>query len=172
MKPAIKIIIQNRQRKYPIDKRQIHDWVSKILQILDENTGEVGVTFVNNRVIQELNRQYRGKDTPTDVLSFPMLENPKEHEKTFRIEEETPTRLLGDVIISLEKAHEEAPLFYKGFSEQVLFLIIHGLLHLLGYDHEQSRNEAARMRRQEERLFNRIWVRRPSGPATLTLNAP
>jgi rRNA maturation RNase YbeY len=106
------------------------------------------LVFVNNRTIRKYNREYRGKDAPTDVLSFPMREG-------FPVGGvESP--LLGDLMISLEKTYEEAPLFYQSRSEHLLFVIIHGILHLLGYDHEVSQREAAKMKRREKKIFEAI----------------
>jgi rRNA maturation RNase YbeY len=67
-------------------------------------------------------------------------------------------------MISLEKAYEEAHLFYHGKSDHLLFLLIHGILHLLGYDHEESRNEEARMKRRERKIFEKIYVGRKNVP--------
>ena len=143
----MQIFIQNRQRKYPINERQLRQWISAILKIQNEEGAEIGLVFVNNLTIQKYNKDYRGQDVATDVLSFPM-----------RVVGATPASpLLGDLMISLEKAYEEAPLFHHGNSEHLLFLIIHGILHLLGYDHEQSRNEAARMKRREKKIFEAVW---------------
>lgn len=157
MEPDIKIIIQNSQRKYPLDKKQISDWIGKILWLQGKAEAEVGLTFVNDSVIRAFNRQYRGKDAPTDVLSFSMLEG---------IGGKLHPHFLGDVMISLERAYKEAPLFYRNYTEQLLFLLIHGLLHLLGYDHEQSRNEARRMQRREKQLFDQVYKIRPLSGTT------
>jgi probable rRNA maturation factor len=148
------IVIQNRQRKYPLNERQIRRWVSDILKMQKEQGSEIGITFVNNRTIQRYNKDYRGKDTPTDVLSFPLRQRGA---KDF-------LPLLGDIMISLEKTYGEAHLFYHGKSEHLLFLIIHGILHLLGYDHEQSRNEAIKMKRREKAIFEAVYKGRKSVP--------
>ena len=133
------ILIQNRQRKYPLNEKQIRRWVGDILKMQCAEDREIGLVFVNNRTIRKYNRDYRGKDAPTDVLSFLQT-----------------TPLLGDLMISLEKTYEEAHLFNHGNSEHLLFLLIHGILHLLGYDHEVSRNEAMRMKRREKVIFKNV----------------
>jgi len=115
----------------------------------EEEDVEVGILFVSQRAIQHYNREYRGIDAPTDVLSFAMREGDTG-------KWEGKSSLLGDLVISLEKVYEEAPLFQRGPREQLLFVLIHGLLHLLGYDHESSRNEAARMKRRETQLLKKI----------------
>ncbi len=143
----MKILIQNRQRKYPLNERQIRRWVSAILKMQNEADAEMGLVFVNNRTIRTYNKNYRGKDAATDVLSFPM--------RSTGAKDFSP--LLGDIMISLKKCYEEAPLFYHRNSEHLLFLLIHGILHLLGYDHEQSRNEAAKMKRREKVIFEAVY---------------
>ena len=150
----MQILIQNRQRKYPLNERQVRRWVRDILKMQGEEEVEIGLAFVNNRTIRKYNRDYRGKDTPTDVLSFPMRND--------GAEDFLP--LLGDIMISIEKAYEEAHLFYHGKSDHLLFLLIHGILHLLGYDHEESRNEEARMKRRERKIFEKIYVGRKNVP--------
>jgi probable rRNA maturation factor len=94
---------------------------------------------VTDREIRDLNRQYRGKDKPTDVLSFPLADALCPH-------------LLGDVIISIETATRQAQRRGHALLEELQTLLIHGILHLLGYDHEISRREALRMRRKEQEL--------------------
>ena len=89
--------------------------------------------------IQELNRQYRKKDKPTDVLSFPLAD-------------ELQPSLLGDVVISIETAARQAQRRHHSLREELQILLIHGILHLLGYDHEVSRSEAIRMHRKEREI--------------------
>ncbi|MEK7702916.1 MAG: rRNA maturation RNase YbeY [Nitrospirota bacterium] len=143
------IIIQNRQRKYPVNERKIRRWVRCILEMQGEEESEVSLVFVNNQTIRRYNREYRGKDTVTDVLSFPMREGKC-------IGGEAGKILLGDLMISLEKTYEEAPLFYRSGADQLLFLMIHGILHLLGYDHETTPKDAARMKRRERTIYKAV----------------
>ena len=100
---------------------------------------ELSLALVNDEEIQELNRRYRGQDKPTDVLSFPLQD---------RL---CPT-LLGEVIISLDTAKRQAEKRRIPLAEEVQTLLIHGILHLLGYDHEISRSEAIRMGKKEREL--------------------
>lgn len=86
---------------------------------------EVSVTFTDDEKIRELNGRYRGKDAPTDVLSFPMEER----------------RLLGDIVISLETAARQAALYGHSLERETAFLTVHSTLHLLGYDHETSESD-------------------------------
>lgn len=109
---------------------------------------EVSVSFVDNSEIKELNREYRGKDRETDVLSFPSGEGDK-----VDINLETGAAVLGDIVISLEKASQQAEEYGHSIEREIAFLTVHSCLHLLGYDHETgAEDEAAMMKRQEEIL--------------------
>ena len=110
-----------------------------------ENDAEVSVTLCDNEYIKKLNKQHRNKDSATDVLSFPMYD--------FELEEidENEPLMLGDIVISLERAKEQAKEIGNTFLEEVAFLVIHSMLHLLGYDHERSpEDEEAQCRAQKE----------------------
>jgi len=109
---------------------------------------EIGIILVNDRQIRTYNREYRKKDKPTDVLSFPMREG---------IGGDLHPHFLGDVMISLETSAEEAKQYGRSRREQLLILLIHGILHLLGYDHERSPIEERRMQRREKLLFKQIY---------------
>ena len=98
---------------------------------------ELSVLLVGNPRIRELNRDYRGMDKPTDVLSFPMDD---EH-------------MLGDIVISVDKAGEQAERFGVTFEEEMARLMVHGLLHLLGYDHVNGGGQARKMKAKEEELM-------------------
>ena len=119
--------------------------------VLEEVSGEVVVTLVTNERIHELNRDYRGVDRPTDVLSFAMNE-PGEGEMEIFFDEseadEVPN-MLGDIIISLPKAHEQAEDYGHSFERELGFLVVHGFLHLLGYDHGTPEEEKEMFSRQE-----------------------
>lgn len=110
---------------------------------------EVSVTFVNNQEIQEINRNYRGKDTPTDVISFALLD-PVEGEVDI-IGENIPL-MLGDIVISIEKAKKQAEDYNHSFDRELSFLAIHGFLHLLGYDHMKDSDEKEMFEKQDEIL--------------------
>ena len=94
---------------------------------------EVSVTFCDNAVIQSMNRKYREKDKPTDVLSFPLYDD-----GDFDMSECISGAMLGDIVISIERAREQAAELGHGFIREVAFLAVHSTLHLLGYDHERS----------------------------------
>ncbi len=121
--------------------------------LLHTGTDNVSVNLIltDNEYIKSINSEYRGKDTPTDVISFayrddpfPVIDNPMEE--------------LGDIYISLEKASEQAVEYGVTLSEELKRLIIHGVLHLLGYDHELSAEEEKRMNLLEDKIFDAIKI--------------
>ncbi|WP_210609571.1 rRNA maturation RNase YbeY [Priestia flexa] len=114
-----------------------------------EDGTEVSITFVNNERIQEINREYRDKDKPTDVISF-ALEEMGEGEIEI-LGEEMP-RVLGDIIISVPRTIEQAEEYGHSFMRELGFLTVHGFLHLLGYDHETAEDEKRMFTRQKDIL--------------------
>ena len=110
---------------------------------------ELSVTFVSNDRIQEINREYRDKDRPTDVISFALEEMGEGELEIFG--EDIP-RILGDIIISIPKAREQAEEYNHSFMRELGFLAVHGLLHLLGYDHMNEQDEKQMFDRQKEIL--------------------
>lgn len=104
------------------------------------------MTFVSDATIRRLNRKFRGIDRATDVLSFPLWEGRGAKKNG---------RFLGDVVISVPMAFRQAKEAGKSFLEETVFLIIHGTLHLLGYDHEGSQREARKMQRMEKMLMEK-----------------
>ncbi len=120
----------------------------------EEVSGEVVVTLVNNERIHELNREYRGVDRPTDVLSFAMNEEGEGEMDIFLDEDEIDEfpNMLGDIIISLPKAQEQAQEYGHSLERELGFLAVHGFLHLLGYDHGTEEEEKEMFSRQEEIL--------------------
>ncbi len=110
---------------------------------------EMSVTFVDNEKIREINREYRGKDAPTDVISFALEEMGEEEIEI--IGADLPP-VLGDIIISLPKAREQAEQYGHSFMRELGFLAVHGFLHLLGYDHETEEEEKVMFAKQEQLL--------------------
>jgi probable rRNA maturation factor len=106
---------------------------------MNQQQAELSLAFVTDLEIHALNRQYRGKDKPTDVLSFSLADELQPH-------------LLGDVVISVATAARQAQRRSHSLREEIQTLLIHGILHLLGYDHEISRGEAIRMHRKEREV--------------------
>ena len=116
---------------------------------------EVSIALVDDDYIRQLNLQYRHIDRPTDVLSFAMREGMEDQEEFDFYEEE----LLGDVVVSLERARAQAAEYGHSFEREVGFLVVHGILHLLGYDHELD-EERAVMRQKEEEILNSLDLSR------------
>ncbi|WP_149426943.1 rRNA maturation RNase YbeY [Exiguobacterium acetylicum] len=117
-----------------------------------DSNSELSVTFVSNDEIQEINREWRGKDQATDVISFAM-EELGEDEIDFRLLEDEPI-VLGDLIISVERCREQAAEYGNHFERELGFLAVHGFLHLLGYDHIEKADEEVMTKRQEEILHH------------------
>ena len=114
---------------------------------------EISLTFTDNEGIRELNREHRGKDTATDVLSFPLYDFAAGETPLPGIRTE-----LGDIVLSLERAREQATEFGHSFSREVAFLCVHSVLHLLGYDHERSPEEDEDMCRRQKEIMTRLGL--------------
>jgi probable rRNA maturation factor len=139
------ILIENRQKKITLNRRQIRNSLVRLLKRLGLEDRELSLLLVDNEEIRELNRLYLGRDYPTNVISFSMSEGAYG---------DVNPQLLGDIIISVEKAMSEGETSGASFKESLDFLMIHGLLHLLGYDHESGdTQEARRMQDKEDELF-------------------
>ena len=119
-----------------------------------ENDCEVSVTLTDNEGIHALNKQFRGIDTPTDVLSFPLVE----YEESDEPPVDEDTNMLGDIVISLERAEEQADEFGHSFEREVAFLCVHSMLHLLGYDHVNSEEEDKEMRRRQSDIMEALGL--------------
>ena len=116
---------------------------------------EISVTFVDDEEIARLNEQYRNKPQPTDVLSFPLGENGK-----YDVNQETGAAMLGDIVISMQRAMEQASLYGHSLQREVAYLTVHSMFHLLGYDHEAGGLEAVRMREKEEATLIQLGLPR------------
>lgn len=119
---------------------------------------EVSLTFVDNTAIHELNLEYRGKDMPTDVLSFPLFER-GELDEMIEKGEHVGNLSLGDIVISLDKAAAQAEEFGHSFQREVCFLLCHSMFHLFGYDHDTEEN-TQQMRRKEEAILQKLGIDR------------
>lgn len=116
-----------------------------------KSPAEVSVRFVDDAEIKKLNAQYRNIDKPTDVLSFPMLEG--EDRKT---SPESDSVVLGDIVISMERAVAQAEQYNHSLQREIAFLTVHSMLHLLGYDHEEGGIQAVHMREREEAILTKL----------------
>ncbi len=119
------------------------------------NTCEVSVTYTDNAGIHGLNLQYRGVDRPTDVLSFPLMDFSGESEEPVADE---PVTSLGDIVLSLERAREQAEEYGHSFEREVAFLTVHSMLHLLGYDHETGEEDERDMRARQTKIMNELGL--------------
>lgn len=156
---TVKVIISNDQKdvKVPTGIRLlIRRCCHAVLELENfDGSAEVSVRFVNNEQIKELNSTYRNIDRETDVLSFPMGENGE-----YDVNLDTGAKILGDIVISIEKAFEQASLYNHPLQREIGFLTVHSMFHLLGYDHENGGLEAVRMREKEEKVLTQIGLKR------------
>ncbi|WP_028399242.1 rRNA maturation RNase YbeY [Ectobacillus panaciterrae] len=127
----------------------IQGLINLTAQMEEVDEAEMSITFVTNERIQELNHQYRGKDQPTDVISFAMEDM---GEGEVEIIGEESARLLGDIVISIPRTKEQAEEYGHSFARELGFLSVHGFLHLLGYDHMTEEDEKVMFKKQKEIL--------------------
>ena len=157
-KMGLKIYFENDQEKLPITykmKMLVRESVETTLDFEDfQNHCEVSVTFTDIEGIRAVNSQFRGIDAPTDVLSFPLTEY---ESASFPVADE-PESSLGDIVISLERADEQAKEFGHSFEREIAFLTVHSMLHLLGYDHVNSEEEDAEMRRRQREILESMGL--------------
>ncbi len=162
MKPKNTVYFSNQQDKYKITPKiraLIKKAVSEtLLEEGFESPAEVSVSFVDNEAIHKLNLEYRGKDKPTDVLSFPMWEG--DEEGIGDIDPNGEAVLLGDIILSVEKAYAQAEEYGHSIERELAFLSVHSTLHLLGYDHEVSEEDEAYMNKKQEEVLIKIGLPR------------
>jgi len=152
---SINIIIENLQDKIEVTDDMADLFRKTVEKSLEaENFGissEVSILLVDNDKIKEMNKEYRNIDSPTDVLSFPMLDMVEGKLKSdagdYDLDE--GVLLLGDIVISMEKAQKQATEYGHSFERELAFLLTHGLFHLLGYDHETVEEEKLMLGKQE-----------------------
>ena len=159
MTDKIKVIISNEQKdiKIPTGVRMlVRRCCNAVLRQENfEGSAEISVTFVNNEQIHKLNLEHRNIDRETDVLSFPLGEN-----GVYDINHDTGAKMLGDIVISIEKAFAQAEEYGHPLQRESAFLTVHSLLHLLGYDHENGGLEAVHMREKEESVLTQLGLKR------------
>ena len=156
---SVKVIISNNQRdiKIPTGIRMLIRRCCNAVLVGENFSGsaEVSVTFVNDQQIRELNSQYRNIDKSTDVLSFPLG-----IDGVYDINNDTGAQMLGDIVISMQHAIEQAALYGHSLQREIGFLTVHSMLHLLGYDHENGGLEMVRMREKEEAVLTQLGLKR------------
>ena len=134
--------IQSQVRRVRFDQARLDQLARAILSDVGEASAELGIMFVGDQRMRGLNRKYRGKDRTTDVLAFAMREAFTPHASRL-----TPD-MLGDVVIAVPTAARQAKQGQRSLDEELTVLLIQGILHLCGYDHERSEKEARRMHRR------------------------
>jgi probable rRNA maturation factor len=148
---ACVIYVRNSTRRHPLRLRALERRALALIAAVGERGASLSLSFVGDAAIRRLNREHRGRDRATDVLSFPLLEPGARRARPRAPALAGPERLLGDIVISLDTAWRQARAYGAPLQAEVERLLIHGLLHLLGYDHEEP-SQQARMRREERRL--------------------
>ncbi|NLZ45466.1 MAG: rRNA maturation RNase YbeY [Clostridiales bacterium] len=155
----VKVLITNNQKKIKIPtgiRLLIRKCCSAVLN--EENfkgNAEISVSFVDDKSINDLNREYRDIDSSTDVLSFPLGEDGK-----YDLNNETNAYMLGDIVISLETATHQAEIYGHSLEREMGFLTVHSMLHLLGYDHVDNSLGEVIMREKEESILEKLGYSR------------
>ena len=142
------VMISNypEELEFPTDiEENVRAAAEKVGELYGVENGEVSVTLTNNEYIHTLNKQYRGIDRPTDVLSFALNESEEPD-----VEDGPDVNVLGDLVISVERAKEQAADYGHSVKREIAFLTVHGMLHLLGYDHME---EAERLEMENEQRY-------------------
>lgn len=161
------VLLRVRPRRIRVRTAAFKALTQKLLKTVGESRSELSVELVGDRRMRELNRRYRGRDYSTDVLAFPMWRAPRVNPLGVRRQTGggaasrfTPDALrpsmIGDVVISLPTAERQAARHGRSVDHEVATLLIHGVLHLCGYDHERGEKEARRMRRKERAVWRAL----------------
>lgn len=165
------IYVDNRQEKINADEKLVNLLKNVIEFTLKEEEVdvdcEVSLLFVDNDEIREINNETRGIDRATDVLSFPMLDYDdkkvfKQMYKNYEFSQsdfDGDELVLGDVVLSLERALEQSEEFNHSFEREASYLVVHSILHLLGYDHMEDEDKVV-MRKREEEILNKLNITR------------
>lgn len=159
----LEVFMENTQEAYPVDDA-LQQLIERVIQKALEYEGfdkpaEVSVLLVDDTQIQEINNEFRQLDKPTDVLSFPMLDFSGGRVIDNVGDSYLGTVVLGDIVVSLERASAQAEEYGHSFSREVGFLVCHSVLHLLGYDHE-TEDDRAVMRQKEEAVLELLELTR------------
>lgn len=161
MTGKVKVAISNDQNeiRIPTGVRMLVRRCCTAVLVQEEFDGaaEVSVTFVDDEEIHKLNRQFRNIDRATDVLSFPLGEN-----GVYDINHDTGAKMLGDIVISIPHAIDQADRYGHSLQREIGFLTVHSMLHLLGYDHVNGGMESVRMREKEETVLTKLGLKRNS----------
>jgi rRNA maturation RNase YbeY len=140
MPVALRVRLRKKER---VRRSAVRRFAETILHVVGESRSELGIELVGDRRMRRLNGHYRGKDSSTDVLAFSIREAPG-----------PVSSLIGDVVISIPAVSRQARAHGHSADKEFAILLIHGILHLCGYDHERGKKEAERMARRERMLLN------------------
>ena len=161
MSGKVKVIISNEQNEFKIPagvRMLVRRCCTAVLAMEEfEGKAEVSVMFVDDDTIHQLNKQHRDIDRATDVLSFPLGED-----GVYDINNDTGAKLLGDIVISIPHALDQADRYGHSLQREIGFLTVHSMLHLLGYDHVNGGMESVRMREKEETVLTKLGLKRNS----------
>lgn len=157
----VKVIISNEQIEFriPTGVRMLvrRCCTAVLVQECFDEPAEISVTFVDDDEIHRLNKEFRNIDRSTDVLSFPLGEN-----GVYDTNIDTGAKLLGDIVISIPHAVDQADRYGHSLQREIGFLTVHSMLHLLGYDHVNGGIESVRMREKEEAVLTQMGLKRNS----------
>ncbi len=147
------ITIKNTQRTVPVTIEAVRNDTDRILQLLGYALFDIGIWITTDKTIRAYNKRYRGKDKATDILSFPFWPDLKAGQRIKPTSDEEKN--LGDLIISAPYLEREARQYGVSFDERMRVLLVHGICHLLGYDHERDEDYAT-MRAQEQKVLAKL----------------
>jgi len=146
------VLVSNTQRKVRLSAGSLKMAAGSVLEYMGCPNAELSVLITGDRKMRALNRQYRGMDKTTDVLSFPALEG-KAVLKAVSGGEGGPPMVLGDIVISASRALKQSGEIGQTLDDEMVFLLVHGILHLLGYDHEGSPSEKSVMEKTQKEII-------------------
>ena len=151
------VMITDQQEMYKLDTEHIRETAQKILDAMEYPESELSILIVADSHIAELNQEYLNRKGPTNVIAFPMYDDPADFQApAWNSEEDAPPHLLGDVVISMETAQKEGEDMGITMMERFTQLLIHGILHLMGYDHEKTEEDAVKMERKSDELWQNV----------------
>ena len=149
----VMIVIKNEERTIKIDNKQLQSQAQRLLELLDYADFDVGILLTNNTTMQQYNKTYRNQDKPTDILSFPFHPDAQPSERIVTVGDDEKN--LGDLIIAPAYVAQDAPNWGQPFDQRMTILLIHGLCHLLGYDHIDDADYEI-MKAKEEWLLGKL----------------
>ena len=151
------ITIKNTQRSYSIDIEKVRQDAQIILDELNYSDFDLGIWFTTNKTVRQYNKEYRKKDKPTDILSFPYHTDLKPGQRIKVTEEEDKN--VGDILISVEFVENLLPLYQVDLQKRISVLLVHGICHLLGYSHYDDENDR-KMIAKERAIAKKLGIKK------------